>query len=236
MNTKLEALTAELELVKEANRVKYEQLMSRVNVLINKIMISGTARLLRSWADTDFNNEIFFRFEIGFHNHEKNTTDWGSEVDFTYESKTGMLSINHGCIGTFNKTNVYQFQRAALISYTFNNIEMIESEFANLVDFAKEALNHKEEWRIENEINNIRIEEKSKECKKIEESIQADVAFEYSVEAANWSHRCKLFTGVVRVARCTPKYVFLLDAHQLTVKVKKEELVNHIYRGYIQYV
>ena len=71
MTNRLEALNAELELVKEANRVKYDALREKLNNVINNIIISGKARLERCWADTDVNNEVYFRFDVGFYNHEK---------------------------------------------------------------------------------------------------------------------------------------------------------------------
>lgn len=236
MENKINALNAELELVKEANRVKYAALMEKVNNIINNVILSGVARLERSWADTDFKNEVFFRFEIGFHNHEKNAIDWGSEIDFTYESRTGMLSINHGCIGTFNRTNEYQFHRAAMLKYVFENIDIIENEFAQLVPEAREALDRHEEWRIESEINKINSDMRKAELERIENSIQKDVKFEYNEDACDLPHRYKLFKGVAKVTRCTPKYVFLVDEHEFLMKFKKEELINHIYKGYIDYV
>ena len=232
MEDRLNALNAQLALVKEENRIKYTELMSQVNILINKVILKDTARLIRSWADTDFNNEVFFRFEVGFHNHEKNEIDWGSEIDFTYESRTGMLSINHGCIGTFNKTNLCQFHRAALISYVFNNIDMIEAEFAKLADSAKSSLNTDNEWEIEWQIRDINDTLRKAALKNIEDGLTSGCTLAY-VDDCRLEYRRRLFSKIVSIQRCTPKYVFVEDEWNRTLKLRKDELVNHIYSGYI---
>lgn len=235
MHNKIAALTAELELVKAANNVKYEQLMSKVNTLINEIFIINNARLLRSWASKDFYpDEVIFRFEIGFHNHEKNKIDWGSEIDFTFNSRTGLLSINHGCVGTFNKTDVEQFQRAKLISYVFDNIDEIEKKFATLSEFANNALGTSDEMKLEVEIIQLKEKLKQQEFSEIESTLVKDVRLEYSAESTVPS-RYRLFTECIEITRCSPKTVFVKDKWDREVRIKKEDLINHIYRGDIVY-
>ena len=232
MESKLAELTQKLTLIKEENRAKYTELMSQVNIIINKVILRDSARLVRSWADTDFNNEVFFRFDIGFHNHTKNDIDWGSEIDFTYESRTGMLSINHGCIGTFNRTNVCQFHRAALISYVFDNIDMIEHEFAQLVQVAKAALNTENEWQIEWQIRDIKSNMRKQQLKQIENNIKQGCTLAYA-EDCQLTRFQRLFYEVVTIQRCTPKYVFVEDKLHRTLKLRKDTLVNQIYSNYI---
>lgn len=233
MNTRLEALKAELALVKEANNAKYKVLMEEVNYVINKFMSVKGGTLIRSWASMTFRDSVEFAFEIGFKN-EKNELDWGSEIDFHYDSEKKMLSVNHGCIGTFDKTNIYQFRRAALLSFVFDNIEFIEQEFENFVPAAQEALNRRDELKIEIEIRNIEGKQREEVKAKIEQSLTLNKKIMYSAEC-EVPQRHRLFCGVLTVTRTTPKYVFFYDEFEFLVKLKKEDVVNSIYTGNIIY-
>lgn len=233
MDAKIEALKAELELVKEANHAKYKALMEEVNYVINKFMSVKGGTLIRSWASKTFRDSVEFAFEIGFKN-EEDKLDWGSEIDFHYDSEKKMLSVNHGCIGTFDKTNIYQFRRAALLSFVFDNIEFIEQEFENFIPAAQEALNTRDELKIEIEIRNIETKQREEVKANIEQSLTLNKKIMYSAEC-EVPQKHRLFCGVLTVTKITPKYVCFCDEYERLIKLKKDDVVNSIYKGYIVY-
>ena len=114
MKTKLIALNAELELIKEEYSVIYDKLISDLDKIINKYFIEPfDAKCIRRWFREDFhlNRGVYINFEIGFYNAEENRVDFGSDIWFEYCTAEGQLKVNYGTCGSYSKADIYQVKR-----------------------------------------------------------------------------------------------------------------------------
>ena len=236
METRLVALNAELEMLKEGYAVKYNQFMSKLDEIINKWFVTPyDATCTRRWLrTTHFEGEIEVCFEIGFYNTEENRIDFGSDFWLDYSSKKNELRVNYGTCGYHSKADVYQTKRIKLLAHVWDHIDEIESELScfseNILPEVSSHLNKTHEiefeiYRIQNELKKTRREEADKQlCKH---------AIIFYPEDSTLACSQKLFGGKMLITKRTPKFIIANDEYGRECKFRANDIINHIVGNYM---
>lgn len=236
MKTKLDALTAELELLRETHYAIYDSLMKELDVIINKWFVNTPeARCLRRWIRESLHNSVEICFEIVFFNSDKNEIDFGSDMFFEYSLENTCLRENHGTCGMYSKTDVYQVRRIQNLAHVWNNIDAVEQE---LCTFAERVLPilldyNRTELSIESEIYRIHKHLEEDERKTIENQLLPEVTLCYSENCSLHAYH-RLFSETCTITKVTPKYVTLTSTNSVEYRIKKEKIVTHIQQKHIE--
>lgn len=239
MKAKLDALNAELDLVKEEYNAIYEQMITRLDSILNKWFVDPFgAKCLRRWFKEEFFPEksIYINFEIGFHNTEEDRTDFGSDMWFEYSGSSNQLKVNHGTCGSYSKEDVYQVKRILALAHVWNNIAEIERDLREYTsEVTPVVLGYYDTFsKLEKEITQVSSAIVNAEKEKIESSIHVGATLHYDTEC-HLHCRQKLFFDVCSVVKITPKFVTLSAKDGTEYKIRKEELVKHILLNYVRF-
>lgn len=237
MKTKLVALNAELDLLKEEYKVIYDKMISNLDKIINKYFVEPfDAKCTRRWFREDFypKRGIDIDFEIGFHNVEEDKLDFGSDMWFEYCTSKGHLKVNHGTCGYYSKEDVYQVKRIKALAHVWNHIYEIEAELGNYAaEVAPIVIDYSDRISdIEHEINNIEHQIRKQEEAEIEAAICVGTIMYYDPDCTLFG-RQKHFFDTCKVTKVTPKFVTLTANNGAEYKVRKDSIIRHIMLDYI---
>ena len=111
-----------------------EDLANLRSIIVDKIISNfNNVNILTANISYDLYDEIRFIFRLCFHDENNNNLP-STDVWFEYASSEDELRLNHGCIGYYGKSNIYELQKISLLNYVFNNIDQIETSFRYLLN------------------------------------------------------------------------------------------------------
>lgn len=237
MENTLIALRAEKELIQTAYSVKYDELINSLDLIIDKYFVKPfNAKCIRRWFREEFYPErsVHINFEIGFHNINEDRLDFVSDMYFRYDSFKQSLEVNYGTCGMYSKKDEYQVKRAKTIAYVWDHIEDIESELNNYaIEITPVVLdNYDNLYEIDRKITSIEHEIQTQKKNAIAESIRVGKVIFYN-EQISLSAAHKLFSGECEVTKVTPKFVVIKNNFDREFRIKKEQIVAHVFQDYI---
>lgn len=238
METKLKALNAELELIKEGYNIIYDEKVSKLDSILNKYIIScSDAICTRRFFREGFNQGIEIIFELGFHNAEENRIDFASDIWAEFCSDTSELKINYGTCGSYSKSDIYQVKRVKLIAYIWDHIKEIEEQLTKYSEELKPVVNKywNDVYEIEKEIRTIESKIKEEELLNIESSLVVNRIIEYAENCSLHTYQ-RHFSGRCKIIKVTPKFVTLLNKFEQEYRVRKDKIINHIHNGHINVI
>ena len=235
MNTELISLEAELEILKEAQRVSYDKQVQRLDSILNKWFVEKyeNARCLRRWFRQDYFDGMIVCAEIGFYNVNEDRIDFASDFSIDFSTDKGELRINHGCCGYFSKKEVYQFRRAKIISDIFENIKEIESDLNEFcADVSPEFITFENDvYDLEHKISKIKSDMVAKEKDNIDKQLVVGSSLYYAADS-NIRVCDKMFGGKPTIIKVTPKFL-TLACDSVRFKLRRSEVVDHVYKKYL---
>lgn len=236
MENTLFALNAERDMIITANTIVSNQLLKKVDSIIDTwFTFPFEATCKRRWIQEQTYPErgIYINFEIGFFDSETNAIDFGSDIDFYYDSIKNTLEMNYGTCGKFSKKDVYQFKRAKILSYVFDNIEKIETEFhefcvENCPVFLK---NYEAVTEIDSKICQVEQQIKNQKRANIADALQVGSTLLYNKDCS-LRIRDRLFNGIYTIKKVTPKFV-VLEGEFSECRIRKELIIDHVSRNFL---
>lgn len=236
MTHMLTTLNADLELTKAEYSVRYDLMMEELSKIISRCITDRSdAVCTRKWFRSSMNpGHLEICMEFGFHNSEENRIDFGSDIWTEFSTETGELKLNYGTCGIYSKQDIYQVKRIQLISYIWANIEHIEQElskFSSTVTPVVVEFQNKK-YALEKEIRDIEDKIKSEDLKQIENKLVEGVSLAYA-DNCSIKHFNRLFYETCRVIKITPKFVTVINSHNVESKIRKEQIVSNIYYKHI---
>lgn len=235
METKLKQLTAELELLKEGYNVIYKTNIDKLDSIIRKYIDPFNGIVVRRYYDSGWENKIRVFIELGFYNEKEERTDFGSTFDVIYESKNDCISVNYGTIGTFNKEDVFQVRRIAMLNNIFEHVTEIEEELRNFSNkISPDLIAHdNERYDLEHRIREVEHNIQTAAYTAIENSLTIGCELAYS-PSCSILYDYRLFRDYpITITSSTPKFITAKDTEGNVFKIRKEKLVQHIYNKYI---
>lgn len=171
------------------------------------------------------------RGEISFVN-EEGKKDFGSDIDFDYESGKG-LELNVGCCGIYGKDDVYQVARVMLLANIWNNVNDIENELSNYdISCIRELC------KLRSELDRQRREkeEVKRQARRKEIEIQLQVNQIYKDEKYGWQTKTPQYMHIKSI---TEKNVIVEGVYHYgnenqyvdckTYRIEKESFISSIY-------
>ena len=232
MYTILEGLNAALDLQKELVNNINKAHVAKITEFVQNVFCAPTGAMICRNVDLSegLHNDFEIRFDLGFWNEQENRVDFGSDVTFEYTEQFG-LRINHGCVGYFNKDNVYQFKRIQLLNHVVTCIAGIEDYFCttlNKIDDYKEAL--EQYYKLLTEVHAEENRLKNIQRKEFEEKLIVGTQLKYK-EGVNTG--VKLFYSfgprdkdVWYITKITPKKYYLTSPNNDTRTFDKNRLID----------
>lgn len=237
MENKLLAPEAERDLICTAYTLKYTEIIKGLDLIIDKYFIKPfTGTCIRRWIQPGYDSKggVYINFEIGFYNPSEGLVDFGSDMDFSYDSFKQLLEVNYGTCGRHSRHDEYQVKRVKTLAYVWDNIDNIETELNEYaIQIAPVILAQEHElYDIDRKISSIKQEINIQKKNIIEESIHVGTVIFYN-ENVSLRASQKLFLGTCEVVKTTPKFVVVKNNLGKVFRIRKEQLVSHAFNKYI---
>lgn len=245
MENKIQQIQERIEQVNGEKKDLYTSIVEKLETVLEKLIIKPCeAHLVRASITPGYRDDFNFAFEVGFWNVEEDRVDFGSEIWFEYISGEG-ITINHGTIGRFNKTNTYQFKRISLLNYVITNLNTIEDALAVVMAETSEYQNKcQESYNLSAQLCKALEEDKAEKIATIEKTLAVgdvlcykdDIKLHSRLFGTGWGNIAdkKDFWKIVKI---TPKKLYLIQCvnEQMSpLSVKKEQVLSHLYAGLIK--
>lgn len=233
--TELAALQEELNKVKTTLHEEHDKYLTKVSAVIDKWFVKplnavcSRVYMQQGWrCDNDT-----VQFDVGFYNETEQRVDFGSDVSFYFENNK--LHANYGTCGMYTKEDVYQIKRVKLLNYIWDNVNEIEQELLSIVSVSSVLLNEYRNtiYSIEAHIRNLEEQARQAEKQEVEKHIVVGKELAYNQDC-NLHRSYRLFDSVCTITHVTPKTVTIRGLYNNPRRVRKESLVDHIYKNYIK--
>ena len=233
MYTILDGLKAGLDLQKELVNNLNKAHVAKLTQFVNNVFCLPTEAMICRNVDLSegLHHDFEIRFDLGFWNDAEQRVDFGSDVTFEYTIQFG-LRINHGCMGYFNKENIYQFKRIKLLNHVVTCIGGIEDYFhtymSDKIDDYKQAL--ADYYKLLAEVHTEENKIKAKQRTSFENRLTVGTQLKYK-ETVNTG--VKLFYSFVNrekdvwyITKITPKKYYITGPNNESKTFDKNRVID----------
>ena len=239
MQTRLIELQAHIDMNKELLLDERNRLQAKVkDMLQDRLTDPCSAMVVRTRVRHSVSPIVDIGADIGFWNSAEGRVDFGSDITLYYSSEEGQLQVNYGTIGHYTKNDIYQVKRVKLLEYLFRHIDTIESKFNELVIEANSGVYRTIEdqtYRLQQEVNKIKNEQKQAEINQIEASLKIGDAIRYKEGVYrdymlfNTSYEKWVIHSIsekkIKVKGVDSEFVRMLDKQQVLNQIRNQTLI-----------
>lgn len=235
----IEFLKSDLEMTKVVASsnldIWKETMIERINHLL---IIPCEADLINIGITNNYGCIHRIELSIGFWNHEEERIDFGSDILITYSKEEG-LRFNHGTMGFFSVSDIYQIKRFRFFGYIAEHLFELETILEWGMENASTYISYSNQIKnIERIIFDIEKDQEKAEKSKIESKLIAGTPIKI-LHSRDWHvHFNESYyrdTDEYVIEKVNPKNVKVrvTTPESYVAQIKKTTLIDLIYGGRI---